>query len=80
MREIDFRDHPRFSRRYFVLASDERLFRNFIDRRLLDSIGKHDDLVVGIRNDWLVACLPEKLTTTDIVRLADFAIAADSLR
>lgn len=79
-REIDFRDHPRFSRRYFVLASDERLFRNYIERKILDLIGEHHDLVVEIRDDWLMACLPEKLTSDDIVRLAEFAVAADALR
>jgi len=80
VREVDFRDHPRFSRRYFVLASDEKVFRTNIDRKLLDLIGEQEGLFVEIQDVWLTACLPETLSTGSIIRLAEFAVAASSLK
>lgn len=80
--EVDFEDHPDFSRRYYVLAKDEELLRDNVRGELLDQLALRDDLHAEANGDRLLVELPgvvqegSELLPQACGLLADLAVVA----
>lgn len=68
-REIDFDDHPSFSSRYYVLATDEALLRQHANREFLDAVASRRDLVVEINGAVLAATVQQPMDATNAAAL-----------
>lgn len=53
--EIDFSDNPEFSKKYYVLASNEEHLRKQVSQKFLDCIQQFDDLEIEIHGSTLMA-------------------------
>jgi hypothetical protein len=73
--EIDFDEHPEFSRRYYVLVSDETKARLGFKMPLLDAFNAEDDLRVEIHGDLLLARIQEPPSEDVVHRLARLGCA-----
>jgi len=73
--EVDFDEHPEFSNRFFVLASDEALFRQQVSGVLLDTLAPQKNLVVVIRGATLFAMQTTPASAHAMVDLARLGLA-----
>lgn len=73
-REVDFDDHPAFSRAYYVLASDPPLLRQSVPPALLDAFAGRRDLVAEIRGRTLTAMRLRVATEEDGLDIARLAL------
>ena len=77
--EIDFDEHREFSRKYYVLSTDEEKLRKATTFEFLDAIARRDDLCVEVVGTTLAAGRHRLLTiedATDLVELGQELIAA----
>jgi len=73
--DIDFKDHPRFSTKYFALSEtpeDESKFRKHVKGRMLDVIAEYSDLRIEIMNKTMIVCTSKRINPSDAVNLANF--------
>jgi hypothetical protein len=53
--EIDFEEFPKFSRKYFMLASNQELAKDFASKERIRAIENHKDLFIEIRGNLFIA-------------------------
>jgi hypothetical protein len=70
--EIDFKEYPRFSSKYFFLADNEDLGKAFASSQRLDIIEKEEDIVVEIKGDLLISKYTRVLNQTDFKTMLEF--------
>jgi hypothetical protein len=70
--EVDFDDSPRFSSRYYVLATDEAALREAMTPKALDILGERTDLFAEIHGRDMVVAWPAVPDPDDIEEPADF--------
>jgi len=58
MQDIDFDDHPEFSRKFVLRAEDEAQVRQFMDRPLLDFLSQKPDIHLAVRPQELCLFRP----------------------
>jgi hypothetical protein len=73
-REIDFPEHPTFSDRYYVLASDEAKLRKAVTQEFLELICRRK-LCVEIRGGYIHVTQARVISESDCVSLATLALA-----
>jgi len=78
-RELDFPEHPYFSRFYYVLATDESKARQGMGRELLDAIYSYTDLVMEISGHTLVVGKPKQFSEQDATEMLEFALLFSQL-
>jgi len=78
-RELDFPEHPYFSRFYYVLATDESKVRQNMCLPLLDAIYGYTDLVIEILGHTLVAGKPKQFHEQDATELLEFTLLFSKL-
>ena len=74
-KDIDFKDHPEFSKRYYALAKtkeDEELFRKNVDGALLDLIAGYGGLMIEIKNELIMVMTGKRINKEDSGMLAEF--------
>lgn len=68
--DIDFKQHPEFSRRYILRGDNEVGIRNLFDRGLLDYFARKDaKWSVEAAGHQIVICQPKKTTSIDQLSL-----------
>jgi len=73
--DIDFRKHPLFSKRYFVLAAtrdDESKFRKQVEGKFLETIAQHKDLRIETKAKKMIVMTGTRINQGDAVKLAEF--------
>jgi MFS superfamily sulfate permease-like transporter len=66
-KDIDFQDHPDFSRKYYLRGEDESAIRRFFTEKVISYLESHDDLhVESHKNKLLVYMKRDQLTTSEI--------------
>lgn len=71
-REIDFPDHPVFSKNYYVLAEFPDKARMQLTFDLRDWIAQHDDLYLEIFDNAALVHWPKAITPNEVVACARF--------
>lgn len=79
-REVDFPQHEDFSRRYYVLATDEAKLETSVSWEMLDLINSQDGIVIEINGRRLVASLWGQPTPDSVVQLAEFSCRLSEIR
>ncbi|GEM_PF-1972763 len=74
-RSLNLRDHPEFSRRYYVLAEDDERARRGLNTRFLETVCKVDRLVVEIDDTTLAAMKLRPLPADNHSTLVPLAFA-----
>jgi len=75
-KDIDFKDHPEFSSRYYLRGDDEAAIRNFFNNGLIHFLETHEQLhIESHRNKLLVYMKREPLMTTEIQQVLRFIAA-----
>jgi MFS superfamily sulfate permease-like transporter len=66
-KDIDFKNHPLFSKKYYLRGQDETAIRNFFNENILDYLETHGDIhVESHKNKLLVYMKYSELTTEEI--------------
>jgi len=73
-REVDFDEHPVFSDRYYVLASDETKLRTAATVELLELLSQRQ-MIYEIQGSMLVAAVTQIMNKQDCIALAELALA-----
>jgi hypothetical protein len=71
-REIDFAEDKEFSRKYYLLASDEAKLRSRIKPEFLAAIRKYNGLEIEIRGNKLLVRMRKRASLTTAATLVDF--------
>jgi hypothetical protein len=74
--DIDFRHEAAFSRKYFVLAEDERRVRNELPSSFMRLLSEERGLLVRILGNNVLLSRDRKIRVEDAVPLAELAFAA----
>jgi hypothetical protein len=73
-RDIDFEDHPVFSRRYFVQSPDEAHLRTHLPRSFRDVLANRDGLILRARGNRVLLARDRKLEVEDASLLVEVAL------
>ena len=73
-KEIDFKDNPYFSSRYYMTADDEESSRRLMNNGMLDAIANVDDLYLQFRNKIMIAKRNKPLSVRNCLDLAEFSV------
>ena len=73
--EVDFEEHPQFSRRYYVLSEDETVLRNAVTWEFLNTISLYSGLVIEIRGKTLAATTWKRINPESSLMLTDFGFS-----
>jgi hypothetical protein len=72
-KDIDFQNHPLFSKKYYLRGEDEKNIRNFFTESLIGFLETHDNIhVESHKNKLLVYMKRDQLTTDEIKSALDF--------
>jgi hypothetical protein len=71
--EIDFKDDPEFSKKFYVLASDELMARSFLNLRFRNCLKqlKEKDLWIEVSLDKLIVGNKKHIQTSSTLEMAD---------
>jgi hypothetical protein len=70
--EIDYRDFPKFSSRYFFTSNNEVLAHNFATNARLTLIEKQNEIFIEVSEDLLIAKFLRKINQSDVESMIDF--------
>lgn len=70
--EIDFRDFPTFSSRYYYLAKDDYLGISFATPNRLGLMEKQNEITIEVKGDILVAKYPRIINASDFNNMLNF--------
>jgi len=73
--DIDFKFHPKFSKKYFALSKspeDESTFRKNVKGNILDTVAEYDGLRIEINNKKMIVMTDKRIDARDSVKLAEF--------
>jgi MFS superfamily sulfate permease-like transporter len=72
-KDIDFQDHPLFSKKYYLRGDDEKAIRKFFNENLIAYLESHDNIhVESHRNKLLVYMKRDLLTTVETKAVIEF--------
>lgn len=72
--DLDFAEHPQFSRRYLCRSDHPDRVTLQVPQRVWESIGKRDDILVLSRGSHVIAGKGEYLKPEDALDLVDLAV------
>jgi hypothetical protein len=73
-KDIDFKDHPEFSKHYYLRGDDESAIRNLFTEPLLKFFEEHEEIHVEChRNKLLIYKRRDLLSADEILRMEKFA-------
>lgn len=70
--EIDFEDHPVFSKNYYMLSNEPEKLKFIITNHFLDCIEKYRGLEIEIAGNILVVRLRKNVTAENALSIAEF--------
>jgi hypothetical protein len=70
--EIDFKEFPKFSSKYYFLSDNEPLAHAFATSSRLQLIEKQREILIEIKEDRLITKFSRKLTTEDCENMIEF--------
>ena len=78
--EVDFPEHPRFCRKYYVLAANEAELRKHLPAEVLDALARTSGLFVRLLNDRALVASDRVIRPRDAVRTVEIAAALHTCR
>lgn len=71
--ELDFKEHPGFSRRYYLLAEEEAMARAFFNQEILEALYQQPGLLLEWSSNSVLIRFPQQADRKNVKELITFA-------